>query len=82
MTSQHYRLQYVIYLCALHRYLSVRMGSAYDYDSHIGGVYYLFVRGMGENKDLDNGVFHDRPPRACIEAVLKCLDGLAGEGTP
>jgi hypothetical protein len=40
------------------------------------------VRGMGENKDLDNGVFHDRPPRACIEAVLKCLDGLAGEGTP
>ncbi|MDE0838733.1 MAG: UvrD-helicase domain-containing protein, partial [Kiritimatiellae bacterium] len=81
MTSQHYRLQYVIYLCALHRYLSVRMGSQYDYETHIGGVYYLFVRGMQQQGEPDSGVFHDLPPRACIEAVLQCLDGLEGEGT-
>jgi exodeoxyribonuclease V beta subunit len=81
MSSQHYRLQYVIYLCALHRYLSVRIGPQYDYETHIGGVYYLFVRGIGPKDETDYGVFDDRPPRACIEAVLQCLDRLAGEGT-
>ncbi|AKX54495.1 hypothetical protein AKN90_01275 [Thiopseudomonas alkaliphila] len=43
---QHrYDLQYVLYLLALHRLLKLRLPN-YDYDQHIGGAVYLFVRGL------------------------------------
>jgi len=39
-----YELQYVLYLFALHRLLKVRLPD-YDYDRHVGGAVYLFLRG-------------------------------------
>ncbi len=72
MAHAHYLLQYHLYLVALHRYLRLRQKD-YDYDRHIGGVFYLFVRGMqGESPVGDSGVFRDRPPKKRIEA-LSCL---------
>ena len=46
MTHSHYPLQAVLYCVALHRFLSWRLGPRYDPHRHLGGVAYLFVRGM------------------------------------
>jgi exodeoxyribonuclease V beta subunit len=76
MTVHHYVLQYHLYLVALHRFLRARQPD-YDYDRHLGGVGYLFVRGLDANH-AGAGVFADRPPRARIEA----LDAVLREGAP
>lgn len=71
MLEHRYDLQYQLYTLALHRYLKTRLPD-YDYERHIGGVYYLFLRGMqghSSNHDVQydgmthgaNGVFHCRP---------------------
>jgi exodeoxyribonuclease V beta subunit len=46
MATTGYPLQALLYTVALHRHLRLRMGGRYDYDRHIGGYLYLFVRGM------------------------------------
>ncbi|MFH2091260.1 MAG: exodeoxyribonuclease V subunit beta [Pseudomonadota bacterium] len=66
MTVHHYFLQYHLYLVALHRYLKLRL-KAYDYDQDMGGVFYLFVRGMKPDLKSDYGVFFQRPNRSAIE---------------
>ncbi len=68
MAGHHYFLQYHLYLVALHRYLSYRLPD-YDYDTHFGGVYYLFIRGMSKGGEGDFGVFRDRPGREMVETL-------------
>ncbi|WP_049768006.1 exodeoxyribonuclease V subunit beta [Shewanella pealeana] len=70
--SHRYDLQYIIYTLALHRYLALRMAN-YDYDLHIGGSFYLFLRGMSTSSP-QSGVFYDKPPKLLIEK----LDALFG----
>jgi exodeoxyribonuclease V beta subunit len=70
-----YDLQWLIYTLALHRWLRQRL-PGYDYDRHIGAVYYLFVRGMGEGR----GIHSDCPPRALIEAMDALFDAHAEVG--
>jgi exodeoxyribonuclease V beta subunit len=65
MLAKRYDLQYVLYLLALHRQLALRMPD-YDYDVHMGGAVYLFLRGTNAPS---KGVYVDRPPRALIEAL-------------
>jgi exodeoxyribonuclease V beta subunit len=72
MVEHHYVLQYHLYLVALHRYLAQRL-PGYDYDTHIGGAWYLFLRGMAPANPAGCGVYHDRPPRALIEALSALL---------
>ena len=48
--SNHYDLQYLIYSLALHRYLKASL-PGYDAEKHFGGAYYLYLRGMRNNKD-------------------------------
>jgi exodeoxyribonuclease V beta subunit len=43
--KNHYDLQYLIYSLALHRYLSHHLDN-YDVNTHFGGTYYLYLRGM------------------------------------
>ncbi len=69
-----YDLQYSLYLLALHRLLRQRL-PGYDYEQHMGGAVYLFLRGW---RGPARGVLHERPPRAFIEA----LDRLFDEGSP
>ncbi|MDP4983001.1 exodeoxyribonuclease V subunit beta [Pseudoalteromonas tunicata] len=51
MQSHHYHLQYLLYSVALHRLLKTRLAD-YDIEQHLGGVYYLFLRGMGEGEGI------------------------------
>lgn len=63
MAGHHYVLQYHLYLVALDRHLRRTLPS-YDYDRDLGGVYYLFLRGM--NGEPGAGVYADRP---CPELI-------------
>lgn len=79
IARHHYYIQYLLYLTALHRYLRLRLRN-YSYDRHIGGVLYLFVRGMaGEQTRSDgtqvNGVYFDRPPADLIDTLSEVLSG-------
>ncbi|GAA5242399.1 hypothetical protein BMMON2_52210 [Burkholderia mallei] len=78
MAHHAYHLQALLYMVALHRYLRVRM-RGYDYDAHIAGYLYVFVRGVRpdwRNGGASAGVHARRPARALIEA----LDALMREG--
>ena len=76
MRDHRYPLQYLLYLVALHRYLASRL-PGYDYDRHIGGAFYLFLRGIDPAAGMDRGVYFDRPSRACIESLDACFRGAA-----
>jgi exodeoxyribonuclease V beta subunit len=77
MAQETYYLQYLIYTLAVHRYLRLRL-TEYDYDTHFGGVFYLFVRGM-DPQFPTYGVFHDRPAQPLVAALDAYLDtGMVG----
>ncbi len=71
MTKRRYHLQYLLYLTALHRLLQLRLPE-YDYDRHIGGAFYLFLRGIKPGAP-GSGIYGDRPSRACIQAIDACF---------
>ena len=64
LLMQYYHLQYHIYSLALHRYLQRRL-PGYDYETHFGGVYYIFLRGLDPERP-ELGIFHDRPTAGLI----------------
>ena len=68
MAREHYYLQYLIYCLALHRYLRLRLPD-YQYEEHFGGVFYLFLRGMGHETMARYGIFWDRPSDRLISAL-------------
>jgi exodeoxyribonuclease V beta subunit len=79
MMASHYPLQALLYSVALHRFLRWRQ-PGYDPASHLGGVAYLFVRGLaGPATPLvdgePTGVFAWRPPVALIEDLDSLLAG-------
>ena len=71
MDHHVYHLQYLIYSVAVHRMLRNRLPD-YDYDTHFGGISYLFLRGMNGSDPL--GVFSARPDQALVAE----LDRLMG----
>jgi exodeoxyribonuclease V beta subunit len=81
MVGHHYVLQYHLYLLGLHCFLAARLPD-YDYDRHIGGAAYVFVRGLADGQ----GWFVDRPDQAVITALAECLVPAvftpAGSATP
>ncbi|MDA7757271.1 exodeoxyribonuclease V subunit beta [Opitutales bacterium] len=70
MLDHHYVLQYHLYLVGLLRFLRGRIED-FDYKTHFGGVYYLFLRGMGE--ETDQGIFFDFPEQSVIEKLENFL---------
>ena len=74
--DKRYDLQYVLYLLALHRLLKARLPD-YDYDQHIGGAVYLFLRGV---ESPGGGAFSDKPPRTLIEQLDALFDGESVSG--
>ena len=77
MLAKRYDLQYALYLLALHRLLKARLGAGYDYDTHVGGGLYLFLR--GSNGPSGGRVF-DKPSRVLIETLDGLFSGLAING--
>ena len=85
MVAAHYPLQALLYAVALHRYLRWRL-PGYDPAAHLGGVLYLFVRGMsgmqpsGTEAEADPdgmsapGVWSWRPPASLVVALSDLFD--------
>ncbi|WP_426663484.1 exodeoxyribonuclease V subunit beta [Rhodanobacter aciditrophus] len=63
--QSRYDLQYAIYTLALHRQLRARL-PGYDYARHMGGVLYLYLRGVDGG---GHGVHVERPPFALVDAL-------------
>ncbi len=83
MQRRHYPLQALLYLVALHRYLRWRL-PGYSPELHLGGVLYLFLRGMaGPNTpDIDGqpcGVFSWAPPAGLIVGLSDLFGRGAGD---
>ena len=83
MQDAHYPLQAAIYEVALHRYLRWRL-PAYEPGRHLGGVAYLFLRGMtgpdtpcAPGATAPCGVFAWRPPASFVLALSDLLDAGA-----
>ena len=79
MLGSTYPLQALLYCAVLHRFLRWRL-DGYDPDEHLGGVLYLYVRGMGGAATplIDGhptGVFSWKPPSALVVAVSDLLAG-------
>ncbi|MFC3852652.1 exodeoxyribonuclease V subunit beta [Salinispirillum marinum] len=68
-----YDLQYLIYTLALHRYLAQRLPD-YRPERHLGGVYYLYLRGMSTEAP-GSGVYFTRPDESMIEALDALMHG-------
>ena len=66
MAEHHYDLQYNLYALALDRYLSKRVPE-YHYETHFGGVAYVFVRGIDPDRRPEYGIFRARPEPERIE---------------
>ncbi|WP_213958506.1 exodeoxyribonuclease V subunit beta [Variovorax sp. dw_954] len=68
-----YELQYVLYIFALHRLLRSRLPD-YDYERHVGGAVYVFLRGHAAP---GQGLHCERPPRVLIDALDALFSGAA-----
>ena len=73
MEHSDYPLQALLYSVALHRYLRWRL-PGYEPSKHLGGIAYLFVRGMvgagtPTHDGVPYGVFSWRPPAAAVLAL-------------
>ena len=65
MKQGFYVLQYHIYTLALNEYLALRMAD-YDYETHFGGVFYIFLRGVDPKRGPRYGIYRARPPEGLI----------------
>jgi exodeoxyribonuclease V beta subunit len=77
MLHSDYPLQALLYSVVLHRFLRWRL-PGYEPETHLGGVQYLFLRGMcGPDTPVVDGhpagVFSWQPPASLITAVSEVL---------
>ncbi|MAD61734.1 MAG: hypothetical protein CMH49_09550, partial [Myxococcales bacterium] len=82
MNLHYYHLQSHLYQVALHRLLQQKLGQAYQAERHLGGSYYLFLRGMAgqvsriKTKHSDQGsagVYFHRPVYTVTELLSLAL---------
>lgn len=70
---KNYELQYQIYLTALIEWLKNNLNN-FDYEKNFGGIYYIYLRGIGTDKDiLNNGVFYYKPGKKDFEVIKSGL---------
>lgn len=60
-----YEVQYTLYILALHRLLKARLKD-YQYEQHVGGAIYLFLRGINETTQ---GLYFNKPSFELINAL-------------
>jgi exodeoxyribonuclease V beta subunit len=73
MQEHDYHLQAILYTLALHRWLKQQL-THYQYQQHIGGAYYLFLRGMHSEKP-QSGVYHYLAEEAFVTALDNLFSG-------
>ncbi len=76
MFDRRYDLQSLLYSIALHRYLAMRLPN-YEYETHFGGCYYLFLRAMRPEHGESFGVHFERPSSDSVQALDRLLDYTA-----
>lgn len=76
MQHSEYDLQALIYTVALHRWLRFRLGAQYDYTRDMGGIRYLFCRGLDARREDSPGLYAHRFDPALVDA----LDALFAGG--
>ena len=76
MRRHGYRLQYLLYLVALTRFVATRGGMRFNeaYEK-VGGVFYVFLRGI--NRDGTRGIVRERPPLELMTALDAFFKGAA-----
>lgn len=67
MNQSNYHLQYMIYTVAMKKYLESKLGATFDYNTHFGGVIYLFLRGIRQGGDT--GIYTTKLSLAEVEAM-------------
>ena len=67
MRTEFYLLQYHIYVLALDQFLRVRL-PGYRYETHFGGCYYVFLRGVDPERP-GSGIYRDRPSPQLVHAL-------------
>ncbi len=77
MLDKRYDLQLCLYLLALHRQLKLRL-PGYDYEQHMGGALYLFIRG---HQAPTHGLHFERPPQQLIEQLDQLFMGQFEEAS-
>ncbi|WP_090131072.1 exodeoxyribonuclease V subunit beta [Limnohabitans sp. Rim11] len=65
LLSHRYDVQYTLYILAVHRLLKSRL-KHYDYEQHMGGAIYLYLRGIDQ---VGQGVYFNKPPFELIQAL-------------
>ena len=76
MQHSEYDLQALIYTVALHRWLRFRLGAQYDYTRDMGGIRYLFCRGLDAGREDSPGLYAHRFDPTLVDA----LDALFAGG--
>lgn len=72
MIRTHYPLQAILYCVALHRFLGQRL-QGYRPEAHLGGVGYLFVRGLAGPEGGPTGIFDWYPPAGLVVELSELL---------
>ncbi|MEQ6885013.1 UvrD-helicase domain-containing protein [Salicola sp. Rm-C-2C1-2] len=72
MRQSFYDLQYLLYMLALHRFLRIRIPD-YDPRQHLGGVHYLYLRGIAPGRDT--GIHAREPDLAALFALDALFEG-------
>lgn len=81
--NQHhlYDLQYLLYSLALHKYLQQQVVN-YSFETHFGGVFYLYLRGMSAEETQDGqskGVFFDKVDKNYLELLDNLFNASQAE---
>lgn len=72
MAHEAYTLQYLLYTVALHQYLKARIPD-YRYEQYVGGVFYIFLRGVHPDSGSSCGIYHDLPDLKLINDLSALL---------
>jgi exodeoxyribonuclease V beta subunit len=72
MRRAFYILQYHLYVLATHLHLQQRNPN-YTFEKNFGGVFYIYIRGVDEQKGPVYGIFEDHPDVRLINALGSAL---------
>jgi exodeoxyribonuclease V beta subunit len=75
MLSHRYEVQFTLYILALHRLLKSRLKD-YNYDQHVGGAIYLYLRGIDQ---VGQGVYVNKPT---YEMILQLDEAFQSNPNP
>jgi len=73
MRDSEYDFQALIYTLALHRWCKFRLQANYDYEKQMGGIRYLFCRGLNADNNHGEGIVAMQFEYAFIEKLERLL---------